>query len=137
MREFFLKIVTPDGVKFSGNAESVLVRTDNGDVEILAGHIDYFASLGIGKARLIIDGKTRLASCAGGFISVGREGVDLVVTTFEFADEIDLNRAKEARERAEAAIAKASDDKAQILAKAKLSRALNRINVAETLSTMR
>ena len=43
MREYKLQIVTPDGLKFDGMAESLLVRTDDGDVQILAGHVDYMA----------------------------------------------------------------------------------------------
>ena len=52
MKSFNLKIVTPDGLCFDSEVESLLVRTDDGDVEFLAGHIDYMASLGTGRARI-------------------------------------------------------------------------------------
>ena len=132
MREFKLQIVTPDGLVFDGTAESVMVRTASGDIEIMAGHEDYFASLGTGRARLKSGGLARDASASGGFISVLRGEVKLALTTFEFADEIDLVRAESARARAEEQIKNASDDKALTLAKAKLARAINRINVAKT-----
>ena len=51
MKEFKLQIVTPDGIEYDGMAESVLVRTDDGDVQILAGHVNYMASLGTGRAK--------------------------------------------------------------------------------------
>ena len=130
MRSFHLEIVTPDGAAFDGEAESLLVRTDNGDVEILASHTDYIASVGTGRARIIADGKERLASSSGGFLTVESGNVRLVAITFEFADEIDLDRARRAKEAAEATIAAAKDDKSVELAKAKLQRALSRINVA-------
>ena len=130
MRSFHLEIVTPDGAAFDGEAESLLVRTDNGDVEILASHTDYIASVGTGRARIIADGKERLASSSGGFLTVESGNVRLVAITFEFADEIDLDRARRAKEAAEATIAAAKDDKSVELAKAKLPRALSRINVA-------
>ena len=130
MRSFHLEIVTPDGAAFDGEAESLLVRTDNGDVEILASHTDYIASVGTGRARIIADGKERLASSSGGFLTVESGNVRLVAITFEFADEIDLDRAQRAKEAAEATIAAARDDKSVELAKAKLQRALSRINVA-------
>ena len=130
MREFHLKIVTPDGLEYDGSAESLLVRTEGGDVEILAGHTDYFAPLGIGRARIVINGERRLASSAGGFISVTKDGVMLVATTFEFKDKIDLERAKAAKEKAEEKLKEAKTDKEILLAKAKLKRALNRIDVA-------
>ncbi len=135
MNEFHLTIVTPDGTKFDGNATSLLVKTESGDVEILAKHADYFASLGIGRARVQANGENRLASSAGGFLSVKQNEVMLVATTFEFADEIDLQRAVLAKEKAEEAIARSNDDKAIMLAKAKLARAVNRINVSELIKT--
>jgi len=135
MSEFHLTVVTPDGTKFDGSAKSLLVKTDSGDVEILARHADYFASLGIGRARIATSTEERLASSAGGFISVKQNEVMLVATTFEFADEIDRERAVAAKEKAENAIALSNDDKAILLAKAKLARAINRINVADLIKT--
>lgn len=131
MREFKLNIVTPDGEEFSGNAESLLVYTDDGVVEVLAGHVDYMASLGTGKARVKLSDGERVASASGGFLTVDRGEVTLVATTFEWRDDIDVERAKAAKESAEGLIKDAKDDKAMALAKAKLLRALNRLNVAE------
>ena len=131
MTPFQLDIVTIYGNYYSEKVESILVRTDDGDVEILAGHADFLASVATGRARIIKDGEPRLASCSGGFISVTKSGVKLVTTTFEFADEIDLDRAKAAKDNAERAIEHANSDREITLAKAKLQRALNRINIAE------
>ena len=131
MKSFNLKIVTPDGLIFDSEVESILVRTDDGDVEFLAGHIDYMASLGTGRARIKENGKDRYASVSGGFITVKGGEVKLVAVTFEFRESIDLDRAKNARDEAKAAISASSDDKTAKIAKAKLARALNRINVAE------
>ena len=130
MRQFHLEIVTPDGLIFEGSAESILVRAGSGDIEIMAGHADYFATLGIGRAKLVADGKSREASTAGGFISVKGGDVKLVCTTLEFAEDIDLMRAEAAKVRAEEAMRRAANDKELAVAKAKLERALNRINVA-------
>ena len=129
MKRFHLEIATPDGMCYEGDAESVIVKTDNGDVEILAGHAPLLASLATGKARILLDGKSRYASHSGGFISVTAEGVKIAAITFEFADEIDAKRAEAAKERAEAALSAAKDEKTIKTAKAKLARALNRISV--------
>ena len=131
MKSFNLKIVTPDGLCFDSEVESLLVRTDDGDVEFLAGHIDYMASLGTGRARIKVDGKDRFASVSGGFVTVKGGEVTVVAITFEFRENIDLERARAARDEAKAAISSTKDDKALKLAKAKLQRALNRIDVAE------
>ncbi len=131
MAQFPLEIVTPDGLIFEGDADAILVRTADGEIEILRGHTDYFAPLGIGRARLTVGGVSRNASAAGGFISVKDGVVKLVATTFEFADEIDVERAQRAKERAEETLSRSSDGRAIDLAKLKLARAINRINVAE------
>ena len=132
MKGFNLKVVTPDGLAFDAEVESLLVRTDDGDVEFLAGHIDYMASLGTGRARIKQDGKDRFASVSGGFVTVKDGEVSLVAITFEFRENIDLARAKAARDEAKAKLSSGStDDKSVKLAQAKLQRALNRIGVAE------
>ncbi len=133
MKPFHLEIVTPDGLAFEGEVESLLIRTDDGDVELLRGHADFLASIGTGRARLLIDGKPRYASVSGGFVSVQNGVTRVVAITFEFAENIDLARAKAAKERAEAAIARANDERTELVAKAKLARAISRINVAELL----
>ena len=129
MRAFKLTVVTPDGLAFSGEAESILVRTTDGDVEILAGHADFLATLSIGRTRIIEGGKARLASSAGGFITVTGGEVKMLATTFEFAESIDITRARAAKERAEAKLNTAKTKHEIAIAEAKLKRALNRINV--------
>ena len=130
MKSFHIEIVTPDGLEYDGEVESLLVRTDDGDVEVLAGHTDFIASIDTGRARLLIDGKKRFASVNGGFLSVSGGKVRLCAITFEFADQIDLKRAETAKERAEAAIKAAGDQRDERVAKAKLARAASRIKVA-------
>ena len=131
MRTFHLEIVTPDGLVFDGEAESLLVQTTEGDVEILRGHMDYIAAVDIGRARVLANGQSRTASCAGGFLSVSAGAVRLVAVTFEFAEDIDEKRALAAKERAESAIANAKDRQAKKIAEAKLMRALNRLRIAK------
>ncbi len=131
MREFHLQIATPDGVKFDGMAESLLIKCEMGDVEVLAGHADFISSLGIGRARIKAGGTSRTASSAGGFLSVTEGKVQVVATTFEYADEIDSVRANAARESAELAIKNAKDNAELEKARLKLLRAVNRIKVSE------
>ena len=130
MKAFHVEIVTPDGLEYDGKVESLLVRTEDGDVEILAGHADLLAPVGVGRARLLIDGNPRYASVNGGFLSVKDGEVRLCAITFEFADQIDIRRAEEAKAKAEAAIKSANDDRDERVAKAKLARAASRIKVA-------
>ena len=131
MTPFPLKIVTPDGLIFDGQAEELVVRTTSGDLGILAGHINCVAPLGMGRATVIIDGKRRYAACIGGMVSVVGGEVTLVPTTFEWAESIDTARAEASQKRAESILHKKDATDAELqLAQARLHRALVRKNVA-------
>ena len=128
---FHLQIVTPDGLAFEGEAEKLSVRTQEGIIGILPRHIDYVAPLGMGEAVITEpEGKVRRAACIGGMVAVQSGEVRLVATTFEWAEKIDLERAKEAEERARALMAKDGISERDLkLAEAKLHRALVRQSV--------
>ena len=128
MATYHLQIVTPDRKVFDGQAERLIVRTVNGDVCILARHIDYAAPLGIGVARVTDEkGVTRVAACSGGMLSVSDGEARLIATTFEWADEIDADRAAQAQRAAEEKLrTMRKDDVDYALAEAKLKRALIR-----------
>ena len=70
MKSFPLQIVTADGLVFDGQAESISVRAAGGDMCVQAGHCDYVTVLGMGQARLAVDGKIRFAACIGGMLAV-------------------------------------------------------------------
>lgn len=131
MSTFHLKISTPDGLAFDGEVERLRVRMIDGDVSLLARHADYVSAVGAGEAALVTaDGQTRRAACIGGMLAMIQNEANLIATTFEWADDIDLDRAKRAKEVAETRIAAAQNDKKELLlAQAKLQRALVRIGV--------
>ena len=130
MTSFKLKIVTPDGLIFDGEAEKLIVRTNAGDVAILARHIDYVAPLGMGRAVVESNGNRRTAACIGGMLSVSDGEVTLVPTTFEWSDKIDLERAERSYERADKVLHDSGATDTEIaLAEARLHRALVRKSV--------
>ena len=128
MNTFHLEVVTPDRTPFSGEAERLLVNMTEGYVEILHNHTDYLATVATGKAKITVGGKARLAAISGGFLSVKKNDVKLVATTFEFADEIDLERARLAKIHAEEALRETKDAEELALAQARLARALSRLS---------
>ncbi len=131
MNQFPLKIVTPDGLKYEGQAEQVTVRTTTGDMGVQAGHINCVAPLGMGQASVLQDGKKRFAACIGGLISVNDGHVNIVATTFEWADDIDVTRAEASEQRARNVLADKNAASADIImAEARLKRALVRKGVA-------
>ena len=132
MSTFRLQIVTPDGVAFDGEAQSVTARTSVGDVCIMAKHIDYVTTIDAGIVRIKdSNGEVRKCACADGFLSVKKGVVRIAATTFEFSEDIDLARAKAAKEKAERRIAAHVSDADAQLAEIKLKRALTRISVKE------
>ena len=133
MSTFHLRISTPDGLAFDGDVERVRVRMIDGDVCLLANHINYVSAVGAGEASIALaDGRNRRAACIGGMLSMIDNEANLIATTFEWSDDIDLERAKRAKAAAEARIAAAKNDKRELtLASAKLQRALVRINVKQ------
>lgn len=133
MATFHLQIVTPDRMVYDGQAESMIVRTLNGDVCILARHIDYAAPLGTGEARMTdAEGETRVAACCGGMIGVDNGEVRVMATTFEWAEEIDLERAEHARQAAQQQLETLKrEDRDFAIAEAKLKRAMARIQAKQ------
>ena len=131
MSTFRLQIVIFEGSKLDGEAEAILLRTTDGYVSIRAKHADYIATLDIGIVTVTVEGRERKAACGGGFLTVSKGDVRLVATSFEYAEDIDVARARAAKERAETQIAAAKDAGVIDLAKVKLARALNRLKIAE------
>ena len=132
MNQFPLRIVTPDGLLYDGNAEEIIVRTTTGDLGILAGHMNCVAPLGMGRATILIDGKKRYGACIGGMITMMDGKATLLATTFEWADQIDVKRADRSEERARAVLADNKSTDTDIrLAQARLKRALIRKSVAD------
>lgn len=131
MATFHLQIVTPDRKAYDAQAERIILRTVNGDVCILSRHIDYVSPLGIGEARVTDEnGNVRRAACAGGMVSVANNVVRVMATTFEWEDEIDLERAQAAQERAQQKLNQMTrDDANYAVMELKLKRALNRIQI--------
>lgn len=133
MTPFSLKIVTPDGIRYDGQAEELIVRTTTGDMGFLAGHINCVAPLGMGRATVVIEGVKRYGACIGGMVSVMDGAVSLVPTTFEWAEDIDPARAEASRKKAQAVIDNKNANEADILlARARIRRALVRKSVFET-----
>lgn len=127
MSEYRLKIVTPDRLVFDAMAESMVARTTSGDVCILARHTEYISPLAIGVVKVKADGAWRSASCSGGTLVVTGGEATIIADTFEWSDEIDIERAERAKAEAERRMENHSTDFEFKVAELKLKRAINRI----------
>ena len=128
---YHLQIVTPDGQRYDGQAVRMIVPTIDGQVGILARHINFVTALGMGPAKLVTEDGERHAACIGGMLAVTDGEVKVVATTFEWADEIDVERAKASLARAEKMLADpACDEQTKQYANARVKRAQVRLGIA-------
>ncbi|MBV6508916.1 MAG: ATP synthase epsilon chain [Acidimicrobiales bacterium] len=124
-----VELVSPERIVHSGEAEMVIARTEGGgDIAFMAGHVPFIGILAIHPLRIIAgDGSEEMMAVHSGFVEVSGDRVAILSDVCEVQDEIVVERAREARDRArEAAEADPADEKAERA----LRRALVRLEVA-------
>ena len=127
---FMLEIVTPERSFFQGEVDRVIVRGVEGEMAILKNRAPIITPLAIGKIRIRKDGEERVAAAVNGYISVDKEKTTIITDSAEWPDEIDVERAREAKERAERRLRERSEGLDIDRAELALRRALNRLEVA-------
>ena len=101
-RAFSVEVITPDRVFYEGEAIMLELCTTEGEIGILKGHIPLTAVIAPGLMRIReSESETKVAALHAGFIEILQESVRIMAELVEWPDEIDLNRAEEARIRAE------------------------------------
>jgi F-type H+-transporting ATPase subunit epsilon len=126
-----VELVSPERILFSGEAEMVIARTEGGgDIAFLTGHAPFVGALGIGPVRIKPVGAAgeEKAAVHGGFVEVKDDRVTILSDVAELASQIDVERARRAKEDAERRLAADSDAESE----AALRRAHVRLLVAET-----
>ncbi len=130
--ELMLEIVTPEKMAFSGNVEEVTVPGSEGEFGVLRGHASLLSSVDVGELNFTKEGKKTYYAVSTGYAEVTSSKVTILVETAERSDMIDKDRAKRAKEIAEAKLAKISKEDAEYdAAKAAVVKAATRLNVAE------
>ena len=127
-----LEIVTPERLAYSDMVDSVVLPGAEGEMGVLPHHAPLLATLGVGELRIRKDGQEESFAIAGGFLQVRPDKVVVMAETADLASEIDLEKAKAARDEAERALEGGYVEGADLsAARAELQRALLRIRVAE------
>ncbi len=132
-RSFHVEIRTPEQLIYEGDVTSIRAPGVEGNFEILAGHLPFLTALDIGEIRIRESETPQLMAISGGVFEVLRTGVTALVETAEWASEIDLERAENARDSAQAELAANAPDLNRPQVEAALARAKNRIKVANNL----
>ena len=129
-----VSIVTPDGKVYEHTADMIVVSTQSGQLGIMANHEPVIATLDVDETRVKHDNNEDEIAVNGGFIEFSNNAATIVADSAECQSDIDVDRAENARQRAERLIEaarKQNDKQALDRAQVALRRAINRINVAK------
>jgi F-type H+-transporting ATPase subunit epsilon len=131
---FQLEIVTPEKMVVRDQAEEMQIPGKNGYLGILPGHAPLISELAVGEISYRNGGTTHHLSVAWGFAEVLPDKVTVLAETAERADEIDVKRAQEAKQRAEERLKSGNTEVDYSRAEVALQRAESRLDVAEKKS---
>jgi F-type H+-transporting ATPase subunit epsilon len=127
-----LELVTPERLLLSEDVDEVIAPGHEGEFGALPEHTQYLTILNVGMLRYRKGSEMRRIALGGGFAEVTPERVVVMAETAERAEEIDLERARRAKERAEAALKELSlDDESYRKAYSALQRAMVRMSAGE------
>lgn len=129
-KTFNLQIISPTRIFFDGDIEMVEMKTTEGEIGVLAGHIPLTAILAPGVLRIRQDGKVREAALHDGFVEIRKDRVTVLAESCEWPEEIDVNRAQEAKTRAERRLKSGEKSVDMLRAEFALKKALTRIDLA-------
>lgn len=122
-----VELVSPERVLYTGEAQMVIARTTDGEIGFLSGHAPFIGLLAPGRLRILLeDGREEVAAVHSGFVEVRNNRVIVLSDVAELASQIDVERARRAKEAAEERLRTEDDAEAQ----AALARAVTRIDVA-------
>lgn len=133
MSQLHLEIITPEKILVKEDVDMVEAVGTLGEFGVLPGHTRFLTTLGIGEIRYTgSDGKTKFIATSGGFAEVLDETMTILVETAEYAEAIDLARARRAEERAMSKLKELTPDLPDYrLYELALLRAIARIRVAD------
>ncbi|MDZ7715409.1 MAG: ATP synthase F1 subunit epsilon [Balneolaceae bacterium] len=135
MNSFEAQILTPEGSLFDGNVKGVQMPGVQGSFEVKTLHADIISTLDIGQILVRkSDGENQYFAVSGGFVEVHDNKLTLLAEAAELVDEIDVERAKEAKKRAEERLNSNDSDVDKERAEKAKARAENRIKLSVDVS---
>lgn len=128
MSTFFLEVITPERNFYSGEAECVIFKSIDGEMGVLAKHAPTVTTVNVGPLRIkSAEGKWTEAVVTDGFAKIMPDRVVIMTDTAEYPEEIDINRARAAKQRAEERLQKQLSQLEYMRSKTALARAMARI----------
>ena len=126
---FKLHVITPERRFYDGEASMVELTTTEGDIGLYRNHIPLTAIVAPGVLKIHEEGEVKEAALISGFIEILPERITIMAEVAEWPDEIDANRAEEARIRAERRLKEESGEIDTMRAELALRRALVRLSL--------
>ena len=130
-RLFQVKVISPDRIFFTGEADMIEVTTTEGEIGVYKDHIPLTAIVAPGQLRIKKDNEVKIAALLEGFIEILGDQVIILAESCEWPEEIDVNRAQEAKLRAERRLGGADGEVNEARAEASLRKSLTRLEIAE------
>lgn len=131
MSSFLLEIVTPERKVYAEDVPMIVVKGVAGELGILPNHIPLVTPLKIAPIKIKKSGKDELIAVHGGFMEVRKDKVVILAETAELSGDIDVERAQQAKERAERRLAARQDQIDFVRAERALQRAITRLDVSD------
>lgn len=128
---FKLKVISPDRIFYEGEASMVELKTSEGEVGIYKNHIPMTMIVVPGVLRITESEEVKEAALHAGFIEILPDKITILAEIAEWPDEIDINRAQEARVRAERRIAAHDEEINMVRAEVALKKSLVRLEVGK------
>ncbi len=128
---FNVEVVTPTSSRTFDDVRHLRAPGLDGSFGILARHIPAIIALKPGEVKIESGGRQQLLAVSEGYCEIQRDGILLLVETAELPEDIDVERAQAALERAEKILSEHPKDVNPDRAKAAISRAKNRLGIAK------
>lgn len=125
------QIITPTRTVLDTEVESVILSTTEGQMGVLYDHEPVVALLSYKDVTYTEEGQKKQATTLGGFVEITKDKVTILTDASELQDEIDLERAKKAKERAEKRLAEKDGNTDHLRAEIALKKAIARIGLKE------
>lgn len=127
-----LEIISPSRAIFKGEVQSVTIPGTLGSFQILYNHAPLISTFEVGLVKVVLpNDEIQYYATAGGTVEVNKNHVLVLADSLENVEEIDVERAARAKERAEQRIAQRTESTDLERAKRALARAVNRLNLVE------
>ena len=128
---FRLQVIAPDRIFLDDEADMIELTTTEGEIGVLKDHIPLTAIVAPGILRIKKDGEEKEAALHEGFLEILGDKVVILAESCEWPEEIDINRANEAKARAERRLKSADAEINEARAELALRRSLIRLSLAE------